>query len=58
MYMYLYMNNDFYVAKVLCNEKLEFPNKTYYKMVLEAKDLFITVIYINAYTIYDMHIKF
>ena len=33
------------------------PGKTYDKMVLEAKDLFITVIYINAYAIYDMHIK-
>lgn len=34
------------------------PYKTYDKMVVEAKDLFITVIYINAYAIYDMHIKF
>ena len=34
------------------------PGKTYDKMVLEAKDLFITVIYINAYAIYDMHINF
>ena len=34
------------------------PGKTYDKMVLEAKDLFITVIFINAYAIYDMHINF
>ena len=34
------------------------PGKTYDKMVLEDKDLFITVIFINAYAIYDMHINF
>ena len=34
------------------------PGKIYDKMVLEAKDLSITVIYINAYAIYDMDIKY
>ena len=50
----MYINNDVYVAKV----KRNVPGKTYGKMLSEAKNLFITVIYINAYAIYDMHIKF
>ena len=41
----------------LCAMKRNIPGKTYDKMLLEAKNLFITVIYINAYAIYDMHIK-
>ena len=44
MYIYMYI-------------KRNIPGKTYDKMLLEAKNLFITVIYINAYAIYDMHIK-
>ena len=53
IYIYMYINNDVYVAKV----KRNIPGKTYDKMLSEAKNLFITVIYINAYAIYDMHIK-
>ena len=44
----MYINNDV---------KRNIPGKTYDKMLLEAKHLFITVIYIDAYAIYDMHIK-
>ena len=53
----LYIKICFILIKLGICIKRNIPGKTYDKMVLEAKDLFITVIYINAYAIYDMHIK-
>ena len=53
----LYIKICFILIKLCICIIRNMPGKTYDKMVLEAKDLFITVIYINAYAIYDMHIK-